>query len=151
MRTSVPDGDLGKIIEAAVTEKLERLESKRFAKPKAPRKGLKESKIAPSSRHIPAAVRRAVHARDKGQCTFVDPLGRRCRARKGLEFHHQRPFGRGGDHSPRNVRLMCKTHNTLLAERDYGKETMARHSRAPTRVCEALSVRGMGGVTARAP
>ena len=34
MRSSVPDGDLGKIIKVAVAEKLERLEAKRFGKTK---------------------------------------------------------------------------------------------------------------------
>ena len=38
MRSSVPDDDLAAIIDAAVTEKLERLEARRFAKTKAPRK-----------------------------------------------------------------------------------------------------------------
>jgi hypothetical protein len=137
MRTSVPDGDLAKIIEAAVSEKLERLEAKRYAKTKAPRKSLKETKMAPSSRQIPAAVRRVVSARDEGRCTFVDALGRRCRASERLEFHHQRPFGRGGDHSPKNIRLICRAHNQHLAERDYGKEVMAQYRRSPTRVSES--------------
>jgi len=35
MRSSVPDGDLAKVIDAAVTEKLERIEAKRFGKTKA--------------------------------------------------------------------------------------------------------------------
>jgi hypothetical protein len=43
MRSSVPDGDLGAIIEHAVTEKLERLEARRFAKTNAPRKTLADS------------------------------------------------------------------------------------------------------------
>ena len=38
MRSSIPDGDLAALIEDAVTEKLERLESRRFAETKAPRK-----------------------------------------------------------------------------------------------------------------
>jgi hypothetical protein len=45
LRSKVPDGDLARIIDEAVTEKLERLEARRFAKTKAPRKGL--SKTAP--------------------------------------------------------------------------------------------------------
>ena len=32
MRSSIPDGDLAAIIEQAVTEKLERLEARRFAR-----------------------------------------------------------------------------------------------------------------------
>ena len=39
MRSSVPDGDLAAIIEQAVTEKLERLEARRFAKTKRPEEG----------------------------------------------------------------------------------------------------------------
>jgi hypothetical protein len=150
MRSSVPDGDLARIIEAAVTEKLERLEAKRYAKTKAPRKSLKQSRMAPSSRQIPAAVRRAVHARDEGRCTFVDALGRRCRARERLEFHHERPFGRGGDHSPGNVRLMCRVHNQHLAERDYGQDAMAQFRRSPPRVFEPAAVYWTGGQGMRA-
>ena len=81
MRSSVPDGDLAAIIEHAVTEKLERLEARRFAKTNAPRKGLFDSDTSPSSRHIPAAVRRIVHERDGGRCRYVDGQGQRCTAR----------------------------------------------------------------------
>jgi hypothetical protein len=114
MRSSVPDGDLAKIIDLAVSEKLERLEAKRFAKTKAPRKGLAGTDTAPKTRYIPAAVRRSVHARDGGQCTYRDKLGRRCTRRHDLEFHHRTPFGRGGEHSPAVLTLMCKAHNLLL-------------------------------------
>ena len=108
MRSSVPDGDLGTIIERAVTEKLERLEARRFAKTTAPRKGLTDSDTSPSSRHIPAAVRRIVHERDGGRCRYVDAQGRRCTARGDLEFHHRHPFGHGGDHSPDGLSLLCR-------------------------------------------
>jgi 5-methylcytosine-specific restriction endonuclease McrA len=127
MRSSVPDGDLAAIIEDAVTEKLERLESKRFGKTKAPRKRLDKTNTAPSSRHIPAAVRRAVYARDKGRCTFVDASGRRCNERHRLEFDHRQPFGRGGDHSVGNLRLLCRAHNQYQAEHHYGKEVIERY------------------------
>jgi hypothetical protein len=39
----VPDGDLGAIVEQAVTEKLQRLEARRFARTQAPRKTLSQS------------------------------------------------------------------------------------------------------------
>ena len=129
MRSSVPDGDLATLIEEAVTEKLERLEARRFARTKAPRRGLSESQTKPSSRHIPAAVRRAVHERDGGRCRFVDEQGRRCTARDGLEFHHRHPFGLGGDHSLEGIALLCRAHNHYLAEVDYGRLAMARHQR----------------------
>ncbi len=130
MRGSVPDGDLGAIIEEAVTEKLERLESRRFGKSKAPRKSVEETDTSPSSRYIPAPVRRAVAERDGNQCTFVDARGRRCRERHGLEFHHRQPYARDGDHSPTNVQMMCPAHNGYQAEIDYGKETMERYRRS---------------------
>jgi hypothetical protein len=130
MRSSVPDGDLAAIIEEAVTEKLERLEAKRFAKAKAPRKRLEDTDTTPSSRHVPVAVMRAVVERDGHQCTFVDERGRRCPERHRLEFHHHDPFGVGGNHHFDNISLRCRAHNQYQAERDYGKEVMARHGRS---------------------
>jgi hypothetical protein len=119
----------------AVTEKLERLEAKRFAKTKKARKTLAETDTRPKSRYIPAAVRRITYERDGGRCTYRDEHGRRCTRRHDLEFHHHgTPFGRGGPHSPDVVRLMCKAHNALMAEEDYGKEVMARFQRTANRV-----------------
>ncbi len=144
MRSSVPDGDLATIIEEAVTEKLERLEAKRFAKTKAPRKSLEETNPSPSSRYIPAAVKRAVCERDQYQCTFVTEEGRRCSEREGLEFHHHKPYGRGGDHSVDNVHLVCRCHNSYLAEQDYGKDVMKRYRRSAGRVSEPTAVYAIG-------
>jgi hypothetical protein len=129
MRSSVPDGDLAKIIDVAVTKELERLEAKRFGKTKKPRKNLAQTDTRAKSRYIPAAVRRFVEKRDQGRCTYTDKHGRRCSKRHDLEFHHIRPFGLGGDHSPEELALMCRTHNGLLAEQDFGKEKMARYGR----------------------
>jgi hypothetical protein len=129
MRSQVPDGDLAAIIEEAVTERLERLEARRFAKTKRPRKGLAESDTSASTRHIPAAVKRLVAERDDMRCGYVDDRGRRCPQRHRLEFHHQFPFGFGGDHRPDGLRLMCAAHNQFIAEHDYGPDKMARHRR----------------------
>ncbi len=126
LRSLVPKADLAAIIEEAVTEKLERLESRRYGKTRAPRRDLEETDTSPSSRYIPTPVRRAVSERDDNQCTFEDAQGRRCKERQGLQFHHHDPYARGGDHSPKNIQLMCPTHNQYLAERDYGKELMER-------------------------
>jgi 5-methylcytosine-specific restriction endonuclease McrA len=129
MRSSVPDGDLAAVIERAVTEKIERLEARRFARVKAPRRSLAEAHTTPTSRHIPAAVRRAVHARDGGRCVYRDGHGRRCPELHDLEFHHRIPYGRGGNHSAEGLCLMCRAHNALMAENDYGRETMERFRR----------------------
>src|SRR3990172_772833 len=108
MRSEVPDGDLATIIEKAVTEKLERLEARRYATTSAPRKELGDTDTSPTSRHIPAAVLRAVRERDGNLCRYVDERGRRCSERNRLEFHHRHPFGMGGDHSPANLGLVCR-------------------------------------------
>jgi hypothetical protein len=150
MRSTVPDSDLAAIIEEAVTEKLERLEAKRYGKTKSPRKSLEETDTSPSSRYIPAPVRRAVYERDNGQCTFEDDDGRRCTERNRLEFHHDsRPYGRGGHHDPSNIRLMCRTHNAYLADRDYGKEVMDRHRHSAFRVSESSAVYTFGNRATR--
>ncbi len=142
MRSSVPDGDLARIIDIAVTEKLERVEAKRFGKTKAPRRDLAATDTTPSSRHIPAAVRRQVYERDGGRCAYRDKYGRRCDKRHDLEFHHKHPFARGGDHSPVNLTLMCRAHNTLVAEQDYGEDVVARFRAATSRACVPVDAYG---------
>jgi hypothetical protein len=132
LRSSVPGADLAAVIEDAVTEKLERLEARRFGLAKAPRKDLSQTETNPASRHIPAAVRRAVHERDGGRCRFVDEQGRRCTAGHDLEFHHRHPVAMGGDHSPQGIALACRAHNLYLAEVDFGRAAMALHRRAST-------------------
>jgi hypothetical protein len=150
MRSSVPDGDLAQLIDIAVTEKLERIEAKRFGKTQKPRQELTETDTTPTSRHIPAAVRRAVHARDGDRCAFRDKNGRRCAKRHDLEFHHKKPFARGGDHSPSNVTLMCRMHNTLMAELDYGKDVIDRFRTSAHRSAVPVDVYG-DRITVHAP
>ena len=128
--------DLAAVIEVAVTDKLERLESKRFGLTKSPRKSLEETDTALRSRYLPAAVRRIVRQRDGDQCTFALRSGSRCPERRGLEFHHREPYGRGGVHDPENVCLMCRQHNIYAAELDYGKEWMKKYRRRDDRVSE---------------
>ena len=118
--------------------------SRAHAKTKRPRKHLGQTDTKPKSRYVPAAVRRFVEKRDGGRCTYRDKHGRRCAKRHDLEFHHKGAFGRGGDHSPENVALMCRTHNALLAEQEYGKEKTARFRRRASRDCRAVDVVGTG-------
>jgi hypothetical protein len=125
LQAMMPGSDLATVVEAAVTDTLARLEAKRQAKVAAPRKTLAETAIAPVSRHVPAAVRRVVHERDGGRCTYRDARGRRCSGTVRLELHHRHPFGYGGDHSPRNLALLCRAHNLYLAPLDYGRAARA--------------------------
>jgi hypothetical protein len=102
MRSSVRDGGIGRIIDIAVSEKLERIEARRLGKTKAPRKDPASTDKAASARnvsaatstsastrHIPAAVRRRVYARDGGRCAYRNGDGMRCAKRHDLEFHHK--------------------------------------------------------------
>ena len=151
MRSQVPDGDLATLLEDAVSEKLERLEARRFGKSKRPRKTLESSDTSASSRYIPVAVKRAVCERDDDRCSFVDEQGRRCSEREGLEFHHEDPFARGGEHRLDNVRLRCRAHNLLAAELDYGKEQMALFRKRSSKVSEPKATYRPAGLSPSCP
>ena len=116
----MPGNGLASIVEAAVTEKLERLEAKRFGKTKKPRKSLEDADTSPGVRGIAAPVRRFVWERNGGQCTYESLDGRRCTARNGLHFHHDEPYGLGGGRGPENIRLLCQLcryrHNRHYAD-----------------------------------
>ena len=134
----IPGSDVASIIDAAVSEKLERLEAKRFGKTNHPRKSIEDADTSPGVRGISAAVKRFVWERDGGQCRFVNDDGKRCPERNRIEYHHDDPYGRGGDRSANNIRLMCKCHNLYMAELDFGKEKMDAYRRSADRVGEPM-------------
>ena len=84
----------------------------------------------PESRAIAAALRDEVWQRDAGRCTFMTSDGDRCLATGGLEIDHIRPFALGGPSDvAANLRLMCRTHNQLLARRIFGAAAGPRRSK----------------------
>ena len=76
-------------------------------------------------RYIPAHVKRGVWERDQGQCTFVGDTGQRCESRKFLEYDHVDPVARGGQATVQGLRLRCRGHNQLEAERTFGAGFMS--------------------------
>ncbi|MDQ7829797.1 MAG: hypothetical protein QN122_02120 [Armatimonadota bacterium] len=70
---------------------------------------------ASRSRHIPAAVRRAVWDRDGGRCAFIGQTGQRCTEVAFLEFHHVVPYATGGPATVQNIQLRCRAHNRYEA------------------------------------
>ncbi|MGH2403021.1 MAG: hypothetical protein ACRDGN_01030 [bacterium] len=83
LRHQIPDGDLAKIFDRALEALLAQLRKHKLAATDRSRENQHSASGAPpnsllSSRHIPAAVRRAVWARDGGRCAFVSNDGRRC-------------------------------------------------------------------------
>ena len=114
-------------MERALDALLVSLRKKKFAETHAPRDASSSPKAG--SRHVPAAVKREVVARDGGRCTFESPDGRRCNSRAWLaifeRWHHDEPFGKGGPTNTANVRLLCKGHNAHKGALDYGRQHMA--------------------------
>ncbi|MBD3180049.1 MAG: hypothetical protein GF417_10900, partial [Candidatus Latescibacteria bacterium] len=78
------------------------------------------------NRNIPQRVKDRVYKRDGGRCSFVSRTGRKCNSTWNLQFDHIVPFGKGGDNSPDNLRLLCARHNQLMARREYGPEHISR-------------------------
>lgn len=76
--------------------------------------------------HIPSEIRRAVVARDGAQCTYVDNEGNRCPSRAFLQLHHEQAHARGGPSTLENLRLLCGSHNRLLAELEFGRAHQER-------------------------
>ena len=121
-RHTLPDGDVGSILDRALTLLIDDLERRRFARVASPRPSPDESTA--SGRHIPAAVRRAVWQRDEGRCAFVGRAGR-CRETAFLEFHHVAPYATGGAATADNIQLRCRAHNQYEARLFFG-DTLVR-------------------------
>ena len=81
---SIPDGDVAKILARAVTALLEQVRMRKIgscSSPRSPQASTRsDARSKTPSRHIPAAIRREVWARDGGRCTYVSPQGRQCGA-----------------------------------------------------------------------
>ncbi|MGH2436030.1 MAG: HNH endonuclease, partial [bacterium] len=134
LRAQIPDGDVGEVIDRALTALLNELSKRKFAATDRPRKsgtnqpaGVDHScdtdrprepggVTVARSRHIPAEVKRTVWKRDDGQCAFVAHNGRRCSERVFLEFHHVVPYSTGGEATVENIQLRCRAHNGHEAE-----------------------------------
>jgi hypothetical protein len=119
LRREIPNGDPAIIFDRAVTlllEKVERRKNGATAKPRATKA------IGEGSRHMPAAVRRAVTRRDDARCAFIAADGKRCTARAYVEYHHGKvPYALGGPATVDNIALHCRAHNALEATRVFGR------------------------------
>jgi hypothetical protein len=143
---AIPNGDPGAVFERAMTALVRLLEKRKFAATDRPR----QRRAARSSRHVPAAVKRAVWARDQGRCTFVSDDGKRCPACTLLEWDHVTGVARGATATVGEIRLRCRTHNQYAAELMYGKEFM-RHKREQAREAAAKRREARASRVAEAP
>jgi hypothetical protein len=118
LRHQIPDGDPAAVFDRALEALLRDLEKKKLGATARP--GASRAQ-RPGSRHIPAAVRRAVWARDGERCSFVAEDGRRCSATGFLELDHVHPHADGGPASVQNCRILCKGHNLYEARQYFGR------------------------------
>ena len=130
MRREVPDGDPSEIVTRALRAFRRAVERKTFGATDRPHAS---RGVMPGSREIPAAVQRAVWIRDGGRCAFVARNGRRCTERSYLEFHHQEPYGIGGEPTVANIALRCRAHNAYESEQVFGPLEPARRRGAEAR------------------
>lgn len=116
LRHVVPNGDPAAIFDRALTLLVNDLERRKLAHVERPRKA---SLTNIHGRNVPAAVKRAVWARDGAQCAFVGTEGR-CTERGFLEFHHVIPFADGGPTTAENLQLRCRAHNAYESKAHFG-------------------------------
>jgi 5-methylcytosine-specific restriction endonuclease McrA len=122
MSHRVPDGNPAAIIDKALSLLVDHLERAKLARVRRPRADSQRASTSAStsgSRHIPAAMRRLVWARDAGRCAFVGARGR-CTETGRLEFHHVVPFARGGATVVENLALRCRAHDVYESNQAFG-------------------------------
>jgi hypothetical protein len=76
----------------------------------------------PTATRVDRTTRRAVLERDGLRCAWRSADGVRCEARAWLEHDHIRPRAKGGSSSANNGRLLCRPHNRLAAELEFGRQ-----------------------------
>jgi len=98
------------------------------AKKKAERTMLGEQ--APKKRtqanfgYIARSARDKVMVRDGLCCSYVSEDGVHCRARTNLQIDHITPRSEGGRGRVDNLRVLCRSHNLLVAEEKLGEGFM---------------------------
>jgi hypothetical protein len=122
MRHANPSGDLATILDRALDVLVEKLEKQRLGKTSRPATAPPRSKAT----RITRALRRAVFERDGERCTFHDEEGNRCPATTLLELDHIIPRATGGKNELPNLRVRCRSHNRLHAEKSFGREHVDR-------------------------
>jgi hypothetical protein len=76
---------------------------------------------------IPAAVRRAVWARDGGRCSWPLDGGGCCGSTRRLELDHLVPWAEWGGATEANLRVVCAVHNRVAARVAFGERWMGRY------------------------
>ena len=132
--SAVSAQDYDTLLREAFKALIAKKQHDRFAETAKPRK----THLLSKGRLVPAAIKRVVWKRDGGQCTFRVPDGRWCECKRDLEYDHVQPFARQGSTTASNLRLLCRSHNQLEAERALGEGFMrAKHGVSQSRASDA--------------
>ena len=147
---SATAGDVAQLLERALDALIDRCEKRKFGGSRAAVSRIRRSfpslgtgkalEGAKPLRPSPRPARR-VGARP-GQCTFLSAAGRRCAARRFLEFDHVEPVARGGRATIEGMRLRCRAHNQYEAERVFGAGFMDRKRHEARLAAHEHSARG---------
>jgi 5-methylcytosine-specific restriction endonuclease McrA len=132
---TMPGASTGEIIERLAEEFLERHDplikagrrkdkEKTNAQSLPPRRtdSILQRKIS-RSQNVSQAVKQEVLRRAGGQCEYSHE-NRRCGSRYRLEVDHIIPKGKGGSDAIENLRCLCRNHNQMMAEREFGVSFM---------------------------
>lgn len=122
----LPSGDVPQVLKRALLALNAQLDERRSSATMRPRR--RPGHRSEDPRSVPVEVQRAVWQRDGDQCTFVSEDGHRCEERRFVELDHIEAVARGGEATVANLRVLCRAHNQLEAERTFGTEFM-RHKR----------------------
>lgn len=149
---AVPDGDPIKVLERALDLLIEKHAKRVVGTPRALKVSVKPSAPAPAPAspascgkgrpHIPIAVERAVRLRDGDCCAFLLADGSRCASRWKTELDHVKAFALGGETTVENLRIVCRSHNALLARRTFGAEVVSRYAKRPAGSSGGTPARG---------
>jgi hypothetical protein len=153
---SHPGATRDEILEVGLDLILER-HAKRRGLMKNPRQKAADPTPTPTptatarSRHIPAAVKRAVWERDGGCCQFKLASGAICGTTSQVEYdHYPVPFALGGPSTVENTRLCCRPHQDAHARQVYGDDVMDGYTRPKGGGCSE-PVAAYGAPAASAP
>lgn len=74
-------------------------------------------KLASNSRYISSTIKERVFIRDRGSCSYSDPMTKRqCNSKHLLQYDHRYPLSLGGETSVENLRLLCFQHHKYVTD-----------------------------------
>jgi hypothetical protein len=115
-----PEGSWAEVISTLASKFNKKLESNSAEKltPSVRAAGMTSPAKPLNRSYISIHKKRFLLQKAKDCCEFVDvKSGKRCASKYQLQIDHRHPKARGGSDDVENLRVLCRTHNLLMAER----------------------------------